>query len=626
MKVVGTAGHIDHGKSALVYRLTGIDPDRLEEEKRRGMTIDLGFAWLRLPDGQTVSIVDVPGHERFVANMLAGVGGIDVALLVVAADESIMPQTREHVDILDLLGIGFGVVALTKTDLADPDLIELASAEVADLLSRTALAGSPIVPVSAVTGEGLPDLLTALNDAVTSATDRDERGPAYLPVDRVFTVAGFGTVVTGTLHDGTLAAGDEVEVLPSGRRARIRSLQTHSTPVDRALPGTRVAANLVGVERNEVGRGDVLTPPGAIVPTRRFDAHVRVVRDAPFALKHGQEVRLHLGAGEYPATVSVLGANRVEPGDTGWLQIRSSTPLPAILRQRFILRLPAPARTIAGGGVVDIRPRHRRNDAGAVQRLAALLSDDPERVMEAALQTSRVLTPGQIAEIAALPEAMLREALGRAVDNGTAVPVGDGYAGARSWARMSERARSILERFHTDNPLRRGITREELRSKLHRDRAEWDSWLSALLVRGVVEDSGSLIALPGFVDAGESRREEAERVLAALSAREFTPPSGRDLQDFARTDAELLSFLAENGEIVHVGSGIYFTAAAFDKMLTLALSIIDREGDVSMGRFRDAAGTSRKYAQAFLEYLDARRITRRVGDVRVRGREAPACA
>lgn len=626
MKVVGTAGHIDHGKSALVHRLTGMDPDRLEEEKRRGMTVDLGFAWLQLAGGQTVSIVDVPGHERFVANMLAGAAGIDVALLVVSADESVMPQTREHVDILDLLGIGSGVVALTKTDLVDDDLIELSSAEVAELLSDTGLVGSPIIPVSSTTGDGLPRLLEALNDAVSSAPERAERGPAYLPIDRVFTVAGFGTVVTGTLHDGALSVGDDVEVLPSGRRARIRSLQTHSTPVERGLPGMRVAANLVGVERHELTRGDVVASPGRILPTRRFDAFVRVVEHAPFALKHGQEVALHLGAGEYPASVSVLGAERLEPGGAGWVQIRSNAPIPAIRRQRFILRVPAPARTIAGGEVVDVRPRHRRNDPTVPERLAALLSGDARRMVEAALQSPRAIPAAQIAEITALPRSEVRKALRDAASDGWAVAVGDAYAGRELWARVSERSRAVLAQFHAGNPLRKGMPREELRSRLHRDRAEWEGWLAALLQHGVVEERGPLIALPGFVAAGEERRQDAELVLAALSAAGLTPPSGRELLEQTGADSELLAFMADAGEIVHVGGGIYFTAAAFEKLMALALNIIDREGEVTMAGFRDAAGTSRKYAQAVLEYLDARRITRRVGDARVRGREAPACA
>lgn len=621
MKVVGTAGHIDHGKSTLVHRLTGIDPDRLEEEKRRGMTIDLGFAWLRLSDRQTVSIVDVPGHERFVANMLAGAGGIDVALLVVAADESVMPQTREHLDILDLLGITSGVVALTKADLVDNDLIQLASAEVAELLSKTSLASSPIIPVSAITGEGLPHLLEALSEAVASAPAHDHRGPAYLPVDRVFTVSGFGTVVTGTLHDGSFTIGDEVQVLPSGSRARIRSLQTHSTPVERTAPGTRVAVNLAGVNRHDIARGDVLTLPDRAAPTSRFDARVRVVADAPFALKHGQDVALHLGSGEYRASVSVLGADRIEPGETGWLQIRSTAPLAAFRRQRFILRLPAPARTIAGGVVADVRPRHRRNDPGAVERLSALQSGDAGRMVAAVLQEHRPLTLDAIAEAVGLGVLELKAALAAA----SAVQVGESYVGPRSWTRHCERARGALERFHAENPLRRGMPREELRSKLRLNRADWDGWMAAFLESGVVAQSGSLVALPGFRDAGEARRKEAERVIAALSTAELAPPSGRELEVLAGTDAELLSFLAESGEIVHVGKGVYFTPEAFEKMSSIALEIIDREGAVSMAQFRDAAGTSRKYAQAFLEFLDARRITRRVGEVRVRGRDAPAC-
>lgn len=626
VKVVGTAGHIDHGKSSLVHRLTGIDPDRLEEEKRRGMTIDLGFAWLQLSESETVSIVDVPGHERFVANMLAGVGGIDAALLVVAADESVMPQTREHVDILDLLGISSGVVALTKVDLADADLIAIATSDVQDLLSRTSLAGSPIIPVSSVTGDGLPDLVGALREAVASVPPRVNWRTAYLPIDRVFTVSGFGTVVTGTLHDGVISTGDEVELLPSGAPARIRSLQTHSRTVNSAGPGARVAANLSGIDRQDVVRGDVLALRGRVRATQRFDARLRVVDDAPFALKHGQEAALHLGAGEYPVTVSVLGRDAIGPGETGWVQVRSRFPVPALRHQRFILRLPAPARTVAGGEVMDVRPRHRRNDESAVRRLDAFLSGDDEQVLEAVLMSPRALTLSEIADSTDLSLFRIEESVRRALHDGTAVRVGERYIGPQGWARMCERATAALQQFHDDNPLRRGMAREELRSRLHQRREEWNDWLAALLDHGVVVDASADIALPGFRNAGRVRSAERDRVIAVLSASEFSPPSGRDLLEAARTEPGMLVFLADEGRIVHVGGGVYFAAEAYERLVAIALGLIDEAGGVSMAQFRDAVGTSRKYAQAFLEHLDSRRVTRRVGDVRVRGREAPACA
>lgn len=626
MIVVGTAGHIDHGKSTLVTRLTGTDPDRLAEEKQRGMTIDLGFAWLRLPDGEILSIVDVPGHERFVSNMLAGVGGIDMALLVVAADESVMPQTREHVDILDLLGVRRGVVALTKCDLVDDDLRDLASEEVAELLSRTSLAGSPVVPVSAVTGEGTDQLLSALSDAARSVPARGEGGSPYLPVDRVFTLPGFGTVVTGTLHDGSLSLGDDVELLPSGRRARVRSLQIHGGAVERALPGSRVAANLPGIEVRDVTRGDVVARPGRIVPTRRFDAGLRVVADAPFALKHGQEVALHLGSGEYRATVSILGDDELAPGESGWVQVRARTPVPAVRRERFILRLPAPARTIAGGSVIDPRPRHRRGDSPAQTRLEALASGDPGRELAAALDTPHTVSRDEVVAITGLAADEVDRALVRASEEGRAVPIGPRYAGPRSWALVSGRVERELSTYHTENPLRRGMPREELRRKIRRAREEWPAWLEALVRRGVVKDVDGLVALPNFEGAGRERRAEADVVLAILARSPTTPPSAHDLQSAAGTDEALLTFMADSGEIVHIGGGIYFAPQVYEQLAAIALDIISRHGSVTIAQFRDAAGTSRRYAQAFLEHLDARRITRRQGDVRVRGREAPACA
>ncbi|HZU14110.1 MAG TPA: selenocysteine-specific translation elongation factor, partial [Chloroflexota bacterium] len=346
MKVIGTAGHIDHGKSTLVERLTGIDPDRLEEEKRRGMTIDLGFAWLTLPRSGPVSIVDVPGHERFVKNMLAGVGGIDAALLVVAADEGVMPQTREHIDILSLLDIRAGVIAITKCDLVDAEWLELVRLDVTDAVAGTSIADLPIVPVSARTGEGLPELVEALDAAAAQAEDRVDGARGYVPVDRVFSAAGFGTVVTGTLHDGSIGVGETWELMPGHRLVRIRSLQVHRQPAQTAGPGARVAVNLAGIDYQEVKRGDVLAYPGSVGETKRFDARLTVLPSAPFSLAQGLPVSLHVGAAERQATLALLDRDELAPGTAGWVQLRTTDELPVVAGQRFIVRLPSPARTV----------------------------------------------------------------------------------------------------------------------------------------------------------------------------------------------------------------------------------------------------------------------------------------
>ncbi len=386
MTCIGTAGHVDHGKSTLVQALTGIDPDRLAEEKERGMTIDLGFAWLTLPNGQEVSIVDVPGHESFIKNMLAGVGGIDLALLVVAADEGIMPQTEEHLAILDLLGISRGVVALTKCDLVEQDWLELVREEVAARLASTTLAGAPILPVSAYTGAGLPELVATLERRLEVPSSRQQSGRPRLPIDRVFTIQGFGTVVTGTLLDGPLSVGQEVEILPQKLRARIRTLQTHKHSVERAQPGGRTAINLAGVAKSDLARGDVLTLPGKLHPSTLLDARFRLLKSVPRPLEHNAAVDLYVGAKEVQARVRLLEGDALQPGEQGWVQLKLAEPVVVARRDRFILRQPSPSLTIGGGEIVDTQPRqHKRRDPAVLAALEVLEHGAPEEVMLAAL-------------------------------------------------------------------------------------------------------------------------------------------------------------------------------------------------------------------------------------------------
>src|ERR1700686_4483425 len=397
MSCIGTAGHVDHGKSTLVKVLTGIDPDRLAEEKERGMTIDLGFAWLTLPGGREVSIVDVPGHEGFIRNMLAGVGGIDAALLVIAADEGVMPQTREHLAILDLLRVQRGVVALTKADLVDEDWVEMVREEVVEVLFPTTLAGSAIVPLSAYTGQGLPELVAELERLLDEAQERQNIARPRLPIDRVFTMTGFGTVVTGTLLDGVFKTGQEVEALPQGIKTRIRALQTHRHAVEIAHPGSRVALNLANVPRSELQRGNVVTLPGQFQPTVLIDARVQLLSDAARPLSHNTLVDFYIGSQEVSASVRLLDKDELKPGESGWAQLRLSRPAVMARRDRFILRIPSPSMTVGGGEVIDTHPRyHRRFQAAVLSRLETLERGTPEELTLAALDRRRESgKPGQ---------------------------------------------------------------------------------------------------------------------------------------------------------------------------------------------------------------------------------------
>jgi selenocysteine-specific elongation factor len=371
MRVIGTAGHVDHGKSTLIEALTGMNPDRLKEERERQMTIDLGFAWMELPSGEQVGIVDVPGHRDFIENMLAGVGGIDAALFVVAADEGVMPQTREHLAILDILQIRAGLVALTKIDLIDdPDWLDLVEEDVRQVLVGTVLEDVPVVRVSAKNGTGTSELLDILDEVLAERPPRQDLGRPRLPVDRVFSIAGFGTVVTGTLSDGHLQIGEEVEILPNGTQGRIRGLQTHKQKEDLALPGSRTAVNISGVTLEEIRRGDVVAHRGDYQPTRRMDVKFRLLKDASLALKHNTEVKLFVGAAEVLARVRTLGSEVINPGEPGWLQLEMKAPVVVMRGDHYILRRPSPGETMGGGTIIDPNPvgRHKRFTHGLIER------------------------------------------------------------------------------------------------------------------------------------------------------------------------------------------------------------------------------------------------------------------
>ncbi|HUS15670.1 MAG TPA: selenocysteine-specific translation elongation factor, partial [Chloroflexia bacterium] len=424
MYVLGTAGHVDHGKSTLVKALTGIDPDRLQEEKEREMTIDLGFAWLRLPGGAEVSVVDVPGHERFIKNMLAGVGGIDAALLVIAADEGPMPQTAEHLNILHLLGVDRGLVVITKRDLVDADWLDLVQEEVRDRLAGTTLAGAPLVPVSARTGAGLDDLKTAIAALLARTTPRVDRGRPRLPIDRVFSVAGFGTVVTGTLVDGSLQTGQEIEIVPGGLKSRVRGLQSHKHKAEVAPPGGRVAVNVGGLAVDDLHRGQVVTTPGWLHATTRIDARLHLLPDAPKPLAQNAILDLFAGAAESSCRVTLLDAEKLEPGRAGWVTLRLLTPVPVVKGDRFILRQPSPSVTIGGGVVIDAHPRrHRRFDPAIIRALETLERGTPEELVVQALGTEagEVRT---VLDATGLPGDAARRALESALVSGDVVRLG----------------------------------------------------------------------------------------------------------------------------------------------------------------------------------------------------------
>jgi selenocysteine-specific elongation factor len=606
--VLGTAGHIDHGKSTLITALTGIDPDRLAEEKRRGMTIDLGFAHLLLPSGLEVGIVDVPGHARFIRNMLAGTHGLDAVLLVIAADEGVMPQTREHLEIIDLLDVSRGIVVLSKVDLVDADWLALVKSEVREAIKGTSLNGAPIVPFSAVTGEGKADLVAALDELFAGSSARPDAGRPRLPIDRVFTMSGFGTVVTGTLVDGTLAVGDELEVVPRGRTVRVRGLQQHSRKVETASPGSRVAANLSGVEKDEVGRGDVLARRGTLHPTRRIDAAVRVLASAPQSLRHGAELLLHTGTAEVGSRVILLEADEIAAGEQGWVQLYLERPIAAAEQDRFIVRVPSPATTIAGGRFIDVAPRkHSRHDSAVTASLERRAAGDV--LHEELRKYPRGVTVSALLKATMAPETDIA-ALG-------ARRVGDWLYDAGAWRAIADRATAELTSYHSTHPLRPGMAREELRSRLGVPPGSFSAVIQGLVEDGRIAERDGSIASPDHRVELHSPGGPAALLLDLLGRQPLAPPSLAEAIKQTGASPEVVRALAQQGEIVRVGDDVAFTKDAYATAAAMVREIISSSGSITVAQLRDRMGASRRPVLALLEHLDSERVTRRVGDARV---------
>ena len=627
MHVIGTAGHVDHGKSTLVLALTGIDPDRLAEEKAREMTIDLGFAWLTL-DGQEVGVIDVPGHRDFIENMLAGVGGIDLALFVIAADEGIMPQTREHLAILDLLQVPRGVIALTKTDLVDdPEWLELVTLEIADTMQDTALAGAPIVPVSARSGQGLDKLREVLSTSLHEIPPPPDLGRPRLPIDRVFTLSGFGTVVTGTLLDGRLRVGDEVEVQPGGLAGRVRGLQTHKTKRDTALPGNRVAVNLSGIDREALGRGQVVAARGVVRPTLRLDAHYRHLPDADAPLAHNAEVKLFLGAAEVTARARVIGGEHIPPGAEGWLQLALVEPVAAVRGDRFILRRPSPGATLGGGHVLDPRPgrRHRRFRPDVVARFQALDRGAPDELLLAALARAGALPAATLLERAGLSADEGPPALDSLVAGGQIRVIGKTLVWPAHWQELRERAASELTRYHTEAPLRPGMEREELRARLQLSPPLFAALRDELLAMGAVVEAGPLLRLPDHAVRFSSEQEAAVARLRALCAAQgVNSPSVKECK--ALVGDALYFALVDLGQLRPLNDEVVYATPVYTDLIARLEGHLRQHGAITAADARDLLGTSRKYAIALLEHLDELRLTRRVGDRRELVRPLPPVA
>ena len=618
MYVIGTAGHVDHGKSVLVRALTGIDPDRLQEEKDRGMTIDLGFAWLKLPGGQEVSIVDVPGHERFIKNMLAGVGGIDLALLVIAADEGVMPQTREHLAILDLLQLKSGVLVLTKKDLVDGDWLEVVAEDVKDTITGTALEGSPLVACSAITGEGLDELVSVLEQKLAETPPKRDIGRPRLPIDRAFTIAGFGTVVTGTLIDGSFSVGQEVEVVPGKLRARIRGLQTHRQKVERALPGTRTAVNLSGVAADDLLRGQVVALPDSLPPTAALDVRLRAISALRRPIRHNARLSFHSGASEVWGKVRFLDRDELGPGEEGWAQIRLDEPAAVLNGDLFVVR--DANDTLGGGQVVEAHGRrHRRYDRRTLDALSSLQEGTPEERLLTLLEQRQPLGQSALVGQLDLPEEESLKLLACLVEAGDVValggsPLGDGATlfTRDAFAALGDKAGRAISHYYAEHPLRLVMPKEELRNRLRLPSRLFSAALKRWLEAGKLTETAAGAGLPGHeVKLSAAQQASADAFLRDLDANPYAPKSE------SRPDEELLAYLVERGRVIVLGDGVAFSDAAYREMVERTVAHLQQNGRVTLAEVRDMFGTSRKYAQALLEHLDAQKVTQRVGEERV---------
>jgi len=626
--ILGTAGHIDHGKSSLVKALTGTDPDRLKEEKERGITLDLGFASLDLPGGNRLGIVDVPGHEGLIKNMLAGVGGMDIVMLVIAADEGIMPQTREHLAICDLLHVKKGLIVLTKMDMVDKDWLTLVQDEVREVVKGTFLEKSPLVPVSSKTGENLPLLVQELGKLAADVHPKSSNGILRLPIDRVFTMKGFGTVITGTLLSGTISAEQEVAILPKGTRTKVRGIQSHNQATQRAVAGQRTAVNLQGIEKDQLSRGDTIVSPGFFKPTKTLDAKLDLLKQAPRGLKTGSRVRFYNSTQEAIGRITVLGTNQLAPGEEAFVQLRLEQPVIIQQGDRYILRFYSPMETLGGGMVLNPHTRRHKNSTmqeslrnlgiletgNAEDRLALLISGKGLAGMEETEAIGVIAADKQ--ETTSALAALAQKKVVLRVDN---LYVHTSHLGA-----LEKKTIDLIKAFHKDNPLKAGLDKEELKGML---RMRINPKVLTVAIDGLVkkkelEVEGSKLKLPGFKAGGGTINDEVKnKIVEAIKKGGTQPPIREELPalfNISEKDAkDLLKLLADERRTVRITDSLHLDKDVMETIKADLKKYLEKNKEITMADFRDLARTSRKFSVPLMEYFDSQKLTQRVGDKRV---------
>lgn len=626
--ILGTAGHIDHGKTALIRALTGIDTDQLKEEKARGITIELGFANLVLPNGQHLGIVDVPGHERFVKNMVAGATGIDLVMMVVAADEGVMPQTREHMEICSLLGIKHGLVALTKKDLVDEAWLELVTDDVTAFVQGTFLEDAPIVPVSSTDATGLEALADALETAAGQIPERSDSGFFRLPIDRVFTMKGFGTVITGTLTSGTVTVGDPVMLYPSREISKVRGIQVHSQSVEQAHAGQRTAINFQGLSKEAANRGDVLAHADTLEVSYMIDARLHCLDSLPKPLKNRVRLRVHTGTSEIMGVLILLDREDLAPGDTAVVQLRLENPVAVVAQDRFVVRSYSPVRTVGGGTILNpMAPKRKRLHNETIKALSHLAEGDPNEVVRQNIRDAGVngVSFGVLRIMTNLPEKKLTHLLDLALSRKEIILIDKEarlFMHPAHVERVGDRMLATLQAYHQKNPLKTGISKEELKSKFPRISSKLFTLKLNRLARekNVVVDE-KVVRLAGHKAAlGVDENELREKIVSICKDAALTPPSVKDLVKMVaapdKTVQELLSYLVETGELIKVKEGLFYDRYAVGVLRERLVSFLQEKGEISTPEFKNMTGASRKYVIPLIEYFDHQHVTIRIGDIR----------
>ncbi len=613
--IIGTAGHIDHGKTTLIRALTGRNTDRLPEEKKRGITIDLGFSYFELPDGTRAGIVDVPGHEKFIKNMLAGAAGIDIVLLVIAADEGIMPQTKEHLHILQLLGTKHGIVVITKTDMVEEEWLDMVKEDIADYIKNTFLEHAPIVEVSAINGSGIEELKGAILEEYKKVDQKDTQRHFRIPIDRVFSVHGYGTVITGTLMSGKISTGDELDIYPENLSTKARNLQVHDENVPLVEAGERVAINLSSLKVGEVKRGMVVAPPGMCMCTDSLDCKITLLDDSPFIIKSNQRIRLYVGSAEVMARTSVLGGVEIKQGESGFCRLKLEEDVACERLDRFVVRSYSPLYTIGGGMIINPYPKKRKNIPGYEDELRSLENASDSDFLRYVLSSAgRPLPLDKVSVLCSLTASELSGVLSD-IGSGSKIISSEGYL---VYADVLENFKRNITKsigdFHNRHSLKKGISKEVLYSGFFKnmERNGFDMMLNILRNRGDIKGE-NLLSVPGFeISVGGEDKKAMGKVLSALAG-DFMPPS---IESFG-LDEDLIDYMIEEGFLIKIDDGLCITSDTGKQLKSVLLSLFGRKDGITIAEYRDALDISRKYALAYLEYFDKIKLTRRAGDVRI---------